>query len=172
MGRGDCRAPRFFSSSREGPGKRSAFRRVCARSQLVEKHEGAGSGPFQQVDDVSHVAAEGGERLLDALLVADVGEHFFEDRQAAVRIDRYRQADCAIRASRPIVLRATVLPPVFGPVIRSTRWCSSTRSEMGTGAVSRGCARSGGRSRPGPPSARRMGLCRVRLPAVRRGYLP
>ena len=55
------------------PGQCSALDRVGARSQLVQEHQRAIVDPLQNVDDVAHMRRKGRERLLDALLVADVG---------------------------------------------------------------------------------------------------
>ena len=105
----------------EGAREGGAFGRVGAGGELVEEDERRRAGALEQLDDVAHVAAERRERLLDALLVADVGEDLFEDGQAAAGPAGTGSPACAIRQSRPTVLSATVLPPVLGPVIRRTR---------------------------------------------------
>ena len=46
--------------------------------------------------------------------------------------------DCAIKANRPAVLSATVLPPVLGPVINSTRFGGSRNTSTGTARSSIG----------------------------------
>ena len=51
-----------------------------------------GVGGLQDADDVRHVAAEGGKRLLDALLVADVRVDRVEDGQAAAGVGGNGQA--------------------------------------------------------------------------------
>ena len=42
---------------------------------------------------------------------------------------------CAIALSSPTVFSATVLPPVFGPVISSTEYVPPTESEIGTAST-------------------------------------
>ncbi len=46
---------------------------------------------------------------------------------------------CAINANSPAVFNATVLPPVFGPVINSTRFGGSRNTSTGTARSSIGC---------------------------------
>ena len=66
--------------------KRRAFCRIRARSQFVEQHQRAVLTGIQDLHNVLHMCRKGGEILLDALLVADIGENMGEDRQrAAVR---------------------------------------------------------------------------------------
>ena len=55
-----------------GGGQRRALHRVGARAQLVEENEGAVVRLLQNGDDVHHVGGEGGQGLVDGLLVADV----------------------------------------------------------------------------------------------------
>ena len=76
---------------------------------------------------------EGGERLLDGLLVADVRQHCRRRRRWRCR----RPPECAGRtppsaSRRPMVLSVTVLPPVFGPVMTSVSKSEPSRSETGT----------------------------------------
>ncbi len=73
-------------------GQRRAFLRIGARAQLVEQHQALRVGLLQDVDDVGHVAGEGAEALLDALLVADVGVDAFEDTQLAALVNREHHA--------------------------------------------------------------------------------
>ena len=75
---------------------------------------------------------EGAQAFLDRLVVADVGQHLLEERELGFR-SRAREAPaCAISASSPTVFRATVLPPVFGPLMSRVRHSSSSASETGT----------------------------------------
>ena len=46
---------------------------------------------------------------------------------------------CAISANSPAVFSATVLPPVFGPVMSSTRFGGSISTSTGTACSSIGC---------------------------------
>ena len=86
----------------DGACQRRALLRIGARAQLVEDDQRAGIRFFQDADDVGDVTAEGAERLLDGLLVADVGVDRLEeaefraafggDVQAALR-HQHDQAD-------------------------------------------------------------------------------
>ena len=72
--------------------------------------------------NIGDVSGERREVLLDGLVVADVGQHRVEQRQSA-RSAGTGIPDCAISASSPTVFRATVLPPVLGPVMTSSGAC-------------------------------------------------
>jgi len=72
--------------------QRRALGRVGARAQLVEQHQRSGRDVFQDLDDVRHVGRERGERLLDGLLVADVGEHFVEDCKLGAEVRGHTEA--------------------------------------------------------------------------------
>ena len=123
----------------QGTGERGAFCGVACRRRAHREGRGARAGALQQGDDVAQVAAERRERLLDALLVADVGQHLFEDGQMAAGSRREPAGRTAPsgRAGRPSS-SATVLPPVFGPVISRTRSSPPMRRVIGTGAPSSG----------------------------------
>ena len=76
------RAHRLDDRDRE----RRALNRIGARAELVDENQAAVVRKPQNADDVRHVRGERRERLLDALLVANVGEHVAEYRDlAAVR---------------------------------------------------------------------------------------
>ena len=68
------------------------------------------------------------EAHLDRLLVADVCEHLVEDRQRRRRRPAGGGRDWWSSAARPSVFSATVLPPVFGPLITSA--CSVPEVEI------------------------------------------
>ena len=123
----------------DGARQRGALLRVGARAQFVQDAP-ASRCPlcFEDADDVGDVTAEGAQRLLDGLLVADVG------------IDRRESSDsseplwagmcsphCAITASSPTVLSETVLPPVFGPVMTSAKVPGLGSMSMGTTVADR-----------------------------------
>ena len=92
---------------------------------------------------VGDVGREGAEAGGDRLLVADVREHRLEDRQASNPLSTGRCSPaCAIATNRPAVLSATVLPPVFGPVITRTRSGAVSTMSTGTGSVRRRRSRS------------------------------
>ena len=104
------------------------------------------------------MAAEGGEALLDALLVADVGVDGAEDGHLGAGSAGTSRPDCAIRVSSPTVLSATVLPPVFGPVMSRTRKSSPRRTSVGTTLpVSRGWRAATRLTRPVAVERRRGG---------------
>jgi len=88
--RGDERcASRFEQLSEDGTRQGRAFLRIRPRAEFVEDDERAPVDPLEDVDDVRDVAAERAERLLDGLLVADVGKDGVEGRQfrSALRRD-------------------------------------------------------------------------------------
>ncbi len=58
-----------------------ALRRVGPGAQFVEQHQAPRPGSFYHPDDGTQVAAEGGQRLGDRLLVPDVGEDITQHRQ-------------------------------------------------------------------------------------------
>ena len=59
---------------RDGQGR--ALGGVCPRPQLIEEAERIRVRMVQDVDDALHMGGEGGQALLDALLVPDVRVHF------------------------------------------------------------------------------------------------
>ena len=67
------------------------------------------------------MAGEGREAHLDRLLVADVGEHRGRRRAAPPRPPAAAARPGGARAASPSVFSATVLPPVFGPLMTSAR---------------------------------------------------
>ena len=79
------------------------------------------AGGRDEADDVAEVAREGGQRLGDALLVADVGHHPAKTGSRAPSAAGTRSPAWCMSASRPSVLSETVLPPVFGPVMIRAR---------------------------------------------------
>ena len=80
-GRGDHRSG-VEQARDDGHGQRRALGGIGPGADLVEQHERRRPGGLDEAHDVAQVAAEGGERLRDALLVADVGHDPAEDRQA------------------------------------------------------------------------------------------
>ena len=102
--------------------ERAAFDRIRARAHFVEQHQRRQRKVAIHRDDVRDVRGEGAQACRDRLLVADVGEERLEHRQPRPGVRR----GCAVppapstRAVRPSS-SATVLPPVFGPVMTSTR---------------------------------------------------
>ena len=66
--------------------QRCALGRVGAGAQLVQQRQRAGTGQFQNPGDAFHVAGEGGQALLDALLVTDVHQIFLKMTDGAVLV--------------------------------------------------------------------------------------
>ena len=104
----------------DGDAERAAFERIGAGAELVEQHERRQRERAIHARDVGDVPRERAEVRRDRLLVADVGEDRRNTGSRASAAGTNRPA-CAISADSPAVFSATVLPPVFGPVISSTR---------------------------------------------------
>ena len=120
----------LHQAPRAPPGRAPRPRRDrCRPADLVEQHQRARSAPPSRIaDQAAHVGREGGEAAGDRLLVADVGQHPVEDRQAG--------------AARPAPAGRT------GAAARPGRASSAPRS----------CRRCSARSPParaGPPAAGR-----------------
>ncbi|GBD15934.1 hypothetical protein HRbin26_00829 [bacterium HR26] len=71
----------FEETGEDRPGQRRALLGIGAGRQLVEQYQAVGVGAAQRGHDPGHVGGERRETLLDALLVADVGEDGREDAQ-------------------------------------------------------------------------------------------
>ena len=63
--------------------QRRALGRVGARTELIKKNERGVVADFENVDDIFHMRGECRERLLDRLLVADIGKNTVEDGNEA-----------------------------------------------------------------------------------------
>ena len=80
--RGDqSRASGFKQVSEDRARQCRAFLRVGARAKFIEDDQRALIDLFQDADDVGDVTAERAERLLDGLLIADIGIDRVEARQ-------------------------------------------------------------------------------------------
>ena len=79
----------------DGDGERRALGRVGAGAELIEEDERAVVALIEDADDIRHVRGEGGEALLDALLIADVCHDLLEHGQA--RAVRCRNVQAALR---------------------------------------------------------------------------
>ena len=109
---------------RDGDGEGGALFGVSGGAKFVEEDEGRGVGEAGDAVEVDDVGGEAGEIALDGLGVADVGVDGVEERQGCGLCGTGMPA-WAISASRPVVLRETVLPPVLGPEMmswRASRW--------------------------------------------------
>ena len=114
-------APAVEKVAGNGHGQRRAFFGIGGGAKLVEQHQRARVGEAREPIEVGDVRGEGGERGLDRLRVADVGQKRREDRKAGrCRRERAMPA-CAIIASSAVVFSVTVLPPVLGPLMMSWR---------------------------------------------------
>ena len=63
----------------DGNSKRRALDRVRACTHFIEKHERAALDGSKHLHDMHHVRGEGGKRLLNALLIADIREDIIEN---------------------------------------------------------------------------------------------
>ena len=75
-----------------GHGQGRALGGVGAGAQLVKQDQGAVIALFDNIDDIAHVGREGGEILLNALLIADVCQDVAEHRQVAAVVGGDMQA--------------------------------------------------------------------------------
>ena len=165
-----ARQPIAVELVEDRPAQRGAFGGVGAGPHLVEQDQRALGRLAQDLADPPDVRREGRERLLQALLVADVGQHVVEDREVGALGAGMCSPDWAMTASRPTVLKATVLPPVFGPVTTSI-WNRSPRcTSIGTTVRASAGFAGDPASAPGLGSAARSDIRRrgFRLPRLGR----
>ncbi|MPN43950.1 hypothetical protein SDC9_191511 [bioreactor metagenome] len=101
MGRGGAERPPLLYVFENGYGEGRPFGGVGARAQLVEKREGADPYILCDLNDVLHVGGEGGQALLDALLVADIGKDVFKNRDLASLVGANLQTGGRHRAEKP-----------------------------------------------------------------------
>ena len=94
-----------IAQDRAGQGR--PFFGIGAGAQLVGQNKGPDSGPVHYRYEVGHVGTEGRQRLLDALLVADVGvdaieagEMGFVGRDVQTRMGHYRQKPHRLQGHR------------------------------------------------------------------------
>ena len=71
----------FLQIVQDGDGQGRAFGGVRSGAQLVEQHQAVTVSFFNEGHHIGHVGGEGTQRLLDALLVADVRVYFGENRK-------------------------------------------------------------------------------------------
>ena len=101
--------------------ERAALYRVGARADLVEQHEPGHREVPVHLDAMLATCAENVLRLASIDCSSPMSANI--DRKTGSRDPSaagMRRPACAISASSPAVLSATVLPPVFGPVMSST----------------------------------------------------
>ena len=121
-------------------GERGAFLRRSARAHFVHQNQRAVGDDLEHGFQIQHVRRKCGKVRGDGLLVADIREHAVEDRASRRARAATGIPDCAESAARPTVFSATVLPPVFGPLMTSTVSSPPSASVIGTAA--RPCGRS------------------------------
>ena len=85
----------------DGDGQRRALHRVGARPQLVEQDQALLIRQLQYLHCVGHVRREGGQALLDALLVAHVRQHPVEHLHGALVAGGDVQAALGHQAQQP-----------------------------------------------------------------------
>ena len=76
----------------DGDGQCRTLNGVGARAQLIEEDQAVLVRLVQDLHDVFHMRREGRQTLLDALLVADVGQHRGKDAHSAVVVTGDMQA--------------------------------------------------------------------------------
>src|SRR5687768_8205310 len=99
----ESRASGFQKVVENGTRQRRALLRISPRAQFNENHKRAMINLFQDANDVHDVTTERAERLLDGLLIADIGINRLEvwkfratlcgDMQSTLRHER-KQTDC------------------------------------------------------------------------------
>ena len=85
----------------DGDGQRRALHRVGARPQLVEQDQALLIRQLQYLHCVGHMRREGGQALLDALLVAHVRQHPVEHLHGALVAGGDVQAALGHQAQQP-----------------------------------------------------------------------
>ena len=78
-----ARQPIWSSSIQNGPPQGCPFGRIRAGAQLIQQYQALGVRRPQDGGDTRHVRAKCAERLLQTLLIADIGEDLVEQRYGA-----------------------------------------------------------------------------------------
>ena len=104
----------FAAEFDEADGQRCALRRVGARSQLVKQHQRLVVALIYDLDNVFHMGGEGGQALLDALLVADVRQHLGENGNGAAVVGGNVQAALGHKGQKPDGLQSDGLAAGVG----------------------------------------------------------
>src|SRR5579864_3044723 len=131
MSRDDTRAAERAKVFGDGDRQCGAFFRVGRGAQLIKQYERISGCRVRDEIYVGHVRRESREVLFYRLIIADIGEHSIEYGQLGV-LGRDRDPACDMSANRPTVLSATVLPPVFGPLMMSCRASACSPRSSGT----------------------------------------
>ena len=112
------RAPRAkFLEQRDS--KRGTFFRRRAGAHFVDENQRALGGHLEHRFQIQHVRGKRREVRRDGLLVADIRQHMVENRQFGA-FGRHGNRGLRRKRGEPVVLSATVLPPVFGPLMTIT----------------------------------------------------
>ena len=80
--------------------QRAAFLRIGRRAQLIEQHQRAGRHVERHFPNVRYVRRKRAEVFLNRLVIADIGQHLFEDREFGFR-RRHRQRGLRHQAEQP-----------------------------------------------------------------------
>ena len=94
----ESRASAFKQVIEDGARQCRAFLRIGARAKFIEDDQRTLIDLFENADDVRDVTAERAERLLDGLLIANIGIHIVEERQFRTAFSRDVQS--ALRHER------------------------------------------------------------------------
>ena len=92
MSGGHGLGPQGLGVLQDGHGQGRALGGVGAGAQFVEEQQGTAVGLTQDIHDIGHVGAEGGQALFDALLVSDIGADPVEAGYLAALIHRDMQS--------------------------------------------------------------------------------
>ena len=112
-GGGDARAV-AAQLLQDGHGKRRALNRVCARAKLVKKHQRVWRDAPEDVHNVDHMRRKSRERLLDALLVADVRQDVVKHAHRGVRRGGQLQTGLIHQRKQPRRLQSDRLAACVG----------------------------------------------------------
>ena len=88
MGGGQGGYPHLAQPLQNGHGQRRAFGGIGARAQLVKERQGPRGHVFQNIDDIGHMRGKGGQRLLNALFIANVRVYLVKHRNLRTVIGR------------------------------------------------------------------------------------
>ena len=114
MGCGHGKTSLSLQRSQESHGQGGALRGICTRTQFIEKSQRCRALPLQDGDDIPEVARKGAQRLLDALLVADVGADGLQNGKYAFSPGRDVQPALRHRRKQPYCLQGDRFPARVG----------------------------------------------------------
>ncbi|MPM54776.1 hypothetical protein SDC9_101556 [bioreactor metagenome] len=76
----------LYQVEHDGAGDGRPFLGVGTSAQLIEQNQRFGAGVAQNAHDVGNVAGEGGKRLLDGLLIANIGKDVLKEADLRSRL--------------------------------------------------------------------------------------